>query len=115
MANTPLTVNVPIRGVVLLRIDGVEGYHEVGEFTQDIPIEFSAQHGAVGFQFTDKMWREAIQARGVEGPTPQGDSVWAKARAATLEILANTGELNQSDADLAEAIVANLSAQGCLK
>lgn len=120
MANTPLNVNIPVRGTVLVRIDGIEGYHEVGEFVQEIPIRFSAQHGEVAFQFTDKMHREAVgksvwagPVEGVDGPTPQEDSVWAKARAATLGVLTSAGG-HQSNADLAEAIVAALAKDGLL-
>jgi hypothetical protein len=40
MANTPLTINIPIRGTLLLRIDGSDKLHELGrvEYSADVNV-----------------------------------------------------------------------------
>jgi hypothetical protein len=69
----PLTVNVPIRGKLLLRIDGTDALHEVGDFTQDVAVAFQPGPGEVSFQFEEKFWEGAVKNRGVEAPTPLPD------------------------------------------
>lgn len=128
MAIQPLTVRIPVRGEVLVRIDGIAGQHKVGDFEQSIPISFTTDGiiGATQFKFTEKMIEEAIgpkrnenqfaipRPEGVVPPTPQEDSAWTTAKAATLGVLIRAGG-HQSNADLAEAIVAAISAHGLLK
>lgn len=46
-----LTVNVPVRGVLLLRFEGSEALHEVGTFEQAIPVKFDAGNGVVTISF----------------------------------------------------------------
>jgi hypothetical protein len=66
----PLTVHVPIKGKLLLRIDGTEALHEVGAFQQDVSVAFTPGPGEVSFQFEEKFWEGAVKDRGVEPPTP---------------------------------------------
>jgi hypothetical protein len=66
----PLTVHVPIRGKLLLRIDGTDALHEVGAFEQDVNISFSPGPGEVSFMFDEKFFEGAVKPRGVGGPTP---------------------------------------------
>lgn len=67
----PLTVHVPVNGQVFIRLDGVPGEHEVGTFTQNIPVQFAAGPGEVAFTFDKAFWEAAIKnKRGVEPPTP---------------------------------------------
>lgn len=61
-AQYPLTIQVPITGEVLLRIDGIEGLHPVGKFEQLVPVEFAAGPGEVSFAFSPEMWN-GIQNR----------------------------------------------------
>lgn len=57
----PLTVHVPIRGKVLVRLDGTEVLHEVGEFSQQVPVVFAPGPGEVSFQFEEKFWEGAVK------------------------------------------------------
>lgn len=66
----PLTVHVPIRGKLLLRIDGAEVLHEVGNFSQDVPVVFTADAGEVSFQFDPKFWEGAVKPKGGRNPDP---------------------------------------------
>jgi hypothetical protein len=70
MVYHPLTVHVPIRGKLLLRIDGTDGLHEVGSFSQDVSVAFQPGPGEVSFSFDEKFWRENIEPKGVGTATP---------------------------------------------
>lgn len=66
----PLTVHVPIRGKVLVRLDGTEVLHEVGEFSQQVPVVFAADAGEVSFQFQEKFWEGAVKGGRTPDPLP---------------------------------------------
>jgi hypothetical protein len=57
--------------VLLLRVDGVPGEHEVGTFIQTIPVAFTPGPGEASFQFDQTFWEDAVKSKGVEPPTPQ--------------------------------------------
>jgi len=60
-ASVPLTVHVPIKGKLLIRLDGTETLHEVGDFSQDVPVVFTPGPGEVSFQFEEKFWEGAVK------------------------------------------------------
>ena len=67
----PLTVHVPIRGKLLIQLDGTDALHEVGTFEQNVDVVFQPGPGNVEFSFDKKFWEGAIESRkGVEPPTP---------------------------------------------
>lgn len=66
----PLTIRVPIRGKLFLRIDGTNSEHEVGSFEKTMDVSFGVAGGNVSFQFDQTFWEETIKP-GVEAPTPQ--------------------------------------------
>lgn len=122
MAIEPLTVRIPVRGEVLVRIDGIPDYHKVGDFEQSIPIQFTTDGiiGATIFKFTEKMMEEAIgpkiREEGVGTPTPQPPSKWEVAVDAIVEMLEKDLDLDKRRGQsIAEGIAANLNAHGCLK
>jgi hypothetical protein len=68
--NTDLTMHVPVSGEVLLRVNGVEGVHTMGAFETQVPVTLAVSAGRIGFDWTPKVWEEAINTRGVGTPTP---------------------------------------------
>lgn len=108
----PLTVHVPIRGKLLLRIDGVSGEHEVGEFSQTIPVAFTPGPGEASFQFDPGFWDGAVKDRGVEPPTPQGPG-WDKSTYDIVLKVLREDALKPPEV-LAEAVLNTLYREGRL-
>lgn len=65
-----LDISIPVTGEVLLRVNGIEGMHQIGTFEQRLPLSFSTKGGEVSFTFAQKLWEEAVKDKGVGGPTP---------------------------------------------
>ena len=70
MPNTPLTIRVPIRGKLLIKLDGFDALHEVGDFTKELDVSISMAGGNVDFHFDPKFWTETIRDKGVGAATP---------------------------------------------
>jgi hypothetical protein len=67
----PLTIRIPIKGKLLIKLDGFGALHEVGTFTKELNVSLSTAGGNVDFQFDEDFWAATIKDRGVEPPTPQ--------------------------------------------
>ncbi|QOP66805.1 hypothetical protein SEA_ODYSSEY395_56 [Arthrobacter phage Odyssey395] len=52
MSGRALTVMIPIKGTVLVRMEG-GGEYEVGTFEQNMPLKFHAGDGEVSFEWTE--------------------------------------------------------------
>jgi hypothetical protein len=108
----PLTVHVPIRGKLLLRIDGTEALHEVGAFQQDVSVAFTPGPGEVSFQFDEEFFEGAVKPRGVGAPTPLSPD-WDKS---TYDIVLKVLKENalKPPEVLAEAVLNTLNREGRL-
>lgn len=68
----PLTIHVPIRGKLLIQLDGTDVLHEVGDFSQDVSVAFTPGPGEVSFQFDPKFWEGAVKPEGGRTSDPSG-------------------------------------------
>lgn len=111
-AQYPLTVHVPIRGKLLIRLDGTEVLHEVGDFSQDIPLAFTPGPGEVSFQFEEKFWEGAVKNR-KEGGRSSDPLVVRSTFEIILGVLEGSGV--KAPAPLAEALLNTLNNEGRLR
>lgn len=112
MPNTPLNIRVPIKGQLLIKLDGFDALHEVGAFTKDINVTLSTEGGNVDFRFDQRFWEETVKDRGVEPPTPQTPN-WDKSTYDIVLKVLRENALKPPEV-LAEAVLNTLNREGRL-
>lgn len=110
--HNPLTVNVPIRGKLLIRLDGTEALHEVGDFSQDVSVAFMPGPGEVSFQFDEKFWEANVNGKGGRTTDPLPDPGQSTFQI-VLKVLEDSGV--KVPAALAEALLNTLHQEGRLR
>lgn len=109
--STPVNIRVPIKGQLLIKLDGFTALHEVGTFEKELNVAFSTAGGNIGFTFDKEFWAATIEDKGGRSTDPQPN-----AGLSTYSIILKVLEDNcvPRSAQMAEALLNTLGNEGRL-
>jgi len=102
MAITPLTIRVPIRGKLLVQLDGTDTPHEVGAFTNEVEVAFQPGPGNIEFRFDEKFWEANVKSK-PKGPAPRAAASVVQDVLSTWQEIPSSAEV-QLSTEIVEAL-----------